>query len=329
MAGAAIGVSLIYGWAYSHSGTHGLAAMIVRFFSVPHVTGITGLEVRKIINMPLGLVGNLLPVLPPDFAGVRSLLREHRHDLWMPWLILLASGFFGFLALNITNAWKQRAQLSRREKVVLISVILAGAVTLAGPLYVDPIYDKLWLLPLAGLLFLSGLLIKANQTSRLRSLLPRLGIALLTVQIVVNLVWMIPAHFRATPYLQEAQEVAQVVKPEDFVISGWDDVSTIYEAIYATEGHVYNLPTAAGQRGKLVMNEIAQASNEAKTRGGQTYFLGVLDQTEEGWGAFLGKKRGLPYHLLDSYRHDSHAVSEFKVRESKITLRRLEVPATN
>lgn len=321
-AGAGISAAVIYALAYSHSGTHGLAAMVGQFFSVPHVTGITGLGIGKVLNAPLGFASNVIAVLPPGFSGIRSLLREHSRDLWLPWIVLILSALISFLVLNLILA--RRAHFNRCERMTIAGVTVAFVTTLAGPLYVDPNYDKLWLLPIACFMLLVGILTHVNRAARFRKPLLWLGVCLLSIEIATSVVWLSQARSRSTPYLPEAQQVAEIVGPRDLVITGWDDVSTIYEALYSHRNRVIILPMAAGQRGRLVIDDIEGAITDAHQNGAQVYFLGVLDLTRESWDGFLGKRRNVPYDAFDSYRRNAQTIANLENSGLNVTLRRLE-----
>jgi hypothetical protein len=51
--------------------------------------------------------------------------------------------------------------------------------------------------------------------------------------------------------------------------------------------------------------------------------LGILDQSEPTWDAFLGNRVGIRYHDFDRYRQNAQIVEIVSDGKSRITLRRM------
>src|SRR6185369_8433323 len=73
--GGIIGVALIYGFAYSYSGTQGIAAMIERFLTLKGNSIYGSVEIKKIATIPFALTSNifyfsLVPIVVLLFFGI-------------------------------------------------------------------------------------------------------------------------------------------------------------------------------------------------------------------------------------------------------------------
>lgn len=315
--GGLLGTGLIYGLAYGLTGTSTPGAMVRRFFSIGGAPGtFGGLSLRKAVLLPLGLANNLLEVLPADFSGFNSLLRDPaavvRAALTVLGILLLAA----LVALRTRRAWDRLASPARLG----IAAGLTGfLVTVIAPLAWEPLYDKLWLQPLACLLFLLAVaLASAAFPARGR----QAGL-LLAVVLATNLAWAWEDHRRETPRLREAEQVARQVEPRDLLIRDWDQVSVLYGALWggALDRHTFDFPTRAVRSGPGVLDELRQEMSLAEARGGRIWFLGILDQPPGPWGEFLGKKAGVPYESLAGYRREARIVRRLSHGESSITLR--------
>jgi hypothetical protein len=81
---------------------------------------------------------------------------------------------------------------------------------------------------------------------------------------------------------------------------------------------------AAFDHGAAAVDRLDEAIAQTNARGGQVYFLTILDMAEEDWAPFLGDRLGLPYDALDTYRRDSRVVKTFDANGTPVTLRRYE-----
>jgi hypothetical protein len=302
--GGLFGVVAIYGTAYFYSGTYGLSAMIDRFITLKGKEIYGSIELRKIVSFPIALVRNTFNT--STIPGTA--------------LILLGTIFFTFI--NFSQGWKSYRSLSEEYKLALLCAALGLLATIAVPIYWMVGYDKLWLQPILCFFFLSGLLIKISTDTKKSVILRQAAILLLIVEVATNLTWAIPARFRETRYLREAEQVVQIVKPEDLIINDWDGVSVLYGTIWG-KGHILNLPTSAEEYGIKSLEKVDQAIKETRDRGGQIYFLGVLDHSVQKWSESLGR-RGIPYDNFEKYRDNASVVSRFKIDGEDISLRRLE-----
>jgi hypothetical protein len=317
-------LSAIYGTAYSHQGVQSFGEGVGRFISNEWQGVFGGFKLANAVNLPIGFLNSLLPVLPRDYEGIRSLVRLHPNDLWIPWLILVGSCALAFILLFTLLVWKARNRLSINEQLVSFYLLLGIAVTSLGPLYWAPTYDKLWLQPLACVLFLLAYLLKKLSPFRSAVYLSRAGVVLVAAVAFSNLAWAIPNKFHETEFLDEVRQLDEIIQPNDLTISDWDEISVLHNE-FGRRGETIDLPSLAISRREFALQDIKQRIGAVAERGGQVYFLGVLDQTEQSWNEFLGEKVGLSYHAFDQYRHHCTVTARLPYRKSEITLRRLEL----
>jgi hypothetical protein len=325
--GEGFGAAVIYGAVYRFEGIRDIAGMIRRFTTVEAGAVYGGLSLSKILNLPLGLAGNLFPILPPDFEGIRSLLRNHSSDLWISWLGFIVLSLIVFSAFSLFGFWRVRERLSTRHAAIFVAALVGLGISGLAPLYWVPEYDKLWLQPLACLYLLFGVVVSRFIDRKRWAWLLRAGVLLVAIEVISNAFWAIPSHFRATAYLAEATRVSAIVRPEDTVITDWDGISILYGTFWgqAPEPRVLTLQSIVDKDGEGTINALEKLALETSNHGGRLYFLGTLDLSEDAWNSFLGNRLGLPYHSIDPYRNQASVIARFPNGSGgEITLRRLE-----
>jgi hypothetical protein len=224
--------------------------------------------------------------------------------------------------------WRHRGNFSHPQRLSLAAAFVAFAFTLVGPIYWSPTYDKLWLQPIAALVLLAGLALAALPPSRGRRTATVGCMALVVLELVSNSCWVIPNLNRETPYLREARLVDEILRSNDLLISEWDGVSQLYGALYGFGRPQLCLPTAAHERGALVLDDLREMVRQAESRRARVFFLGVMDHTEASWKAFLGARLHVPYQALDEFRLRCRPVATFQVNGKDLTLQLLEPPST-
>jgi hypothetical protein len=244
--------------------------------------------------------------------------------VWLAFLLLIGAAVTAILGVLL---WRHRRMLGASQRLALGVTSVGLACTLVGPLYWDPTYDKLWLQPMAAITAFVALALSALPATRGRRLLVLVCVGLLAVEIGLNGRWVIANAGQDTPYLREARQVGELLRPEDLLVYDWDRVSMLYSSLYGFGQPKLCLPTVATARGAAVIDDVREMVERAEGRGGRVYFLGVLDHTEESWQSFLGDRLGVPYHLLDEYRRRSRPVVTFRVEGRPVSLRVHEVTA--
>lgn len=322
LAAAAVATAALFGAAYAGSGTAAPGGLLRRFFELPGSSVWGGVSLSNVANAPLGLVQGLLPVLPPSYAGLTSL--GDSGALRLAWLV---GALAGVAALGVTVArvaWRAREARDRsRGAATLTTAAAAGLLaSLVAPLAWAPLYDKLWILPIA-LLWLVGGAAVADARARGPAWLARGALLLLAVEAVVNLTWALPAHLKPSPYLAPSEVVAGAVKPGDLAVLDWDPVSLTYAGLWGAGPTIWSLPSEGVERGPASLAALDSAVGATRRRGADVYFLGILDETPSNWDAFLGRRLHLPFAALDGYRHAAMVVASFGSAAQPLTLRRL------
>lgn len=322
-----VGTAIIYGVAYWLSGIRSFSAMFKRFLTVDGgVRVYGGISISKILNTPVGMLLNLFPILPSGYAGVRSLWRGG-HKLLVVWLLLLVLLFCGFLAISIIQALRRWSTLPRSERMAMSCAAVGFFVTLIPAVFWEPTYDKLWLQPLACLAFFIALSLHVILRQGTTFLLYRIVPILLLAGVISNLGWAVKSRLQETPYLKEAQQLAKILKKGDLVVGDYDGVSVLYGSIWADDVQVFSFPTEATLVGNATASRLREVIVGTQSRGGRVYFLGVLDQTQDSWNAFLWRRCGVSYSDMDLYRAHSRVRTEFKHEGFVITLREFDQPA--
>jgi len=320
-AGGLAGLFTVYGFAYQAMGVPGLAAKIDRFRMISGHGAFGGLSARSLALVPLGLATNLVSVLPDDFAGLRSLLRSHG-GLAAVGAATASLAVVALALLLVTRLRRAWAGLSTGERAAFACGIAGLAFALVGPALWDPLYDKLWLQPLACASFLTALAVTRLPSPRQAGVWRIAGTAVLIVVLATNLAWAVPAHRRETPFLAEARRVAELTTDRDLVVHDWDEISVLYTAVWglSPRRHQLDFPATAIQEREGVGAVLIREAAAARERGGRVYFLGVLDQTKASWDVLLGGRAGVPYASLDLYRQGSLAVASFPYRKAVVHL---------
>lgn len=322
LAAAAIATATLFGAAYAGSGTAAPGGMLRRFFALPGSSVWGGVSLSNVANAPLGLAQGLLPVLPPGYAGLTSLGASG--TLRLAWLVVALAGVAALCVALAREAWRAReGPLRSRGAATLTTAAAAGLLaSLVAPLAWAPLYDKLWILPIALLWLVGGAAVADARAGR-SAWLARGALLLVAGEAVVNLAWAVPAHLKPSPYLAPSQVMASAVKPGDLAVLDWDPVSLMYAGLWGAGRSIWSLPAEGVERGPASLVALDSAVAATRRRGADVYFLGVLDETRANWDAFLGRRLHLPFEALDGYRRAATVVASFGTAAQPLTLRRL------
>ncbi len=190
-------------------------------------------------------------------------------------------------------------------------------------LYWDPLYDKLWLQTLwvlALLAFTNAAFLESSS---------RVAKGLLALLFVIcgaiNVSTAVNSARGPWPNFDEAARVHAILRPQDFAITEWSSVAMLYRHIWAGDAGSFDFPASTCGRGSAGIREMERQIANARARGGEIYFLGTLDLERPAWDSFLGKRCGVPYESLDTYRAQSRTVAVFRSGDTTITMRRADV----
>jgi hypothetical protein len=117
-----------------------------------------------------------------------------------------------------------------------------------------------------------------------------------------------------------------VIAPGDLVVTGWDDVSLLYEGFWG--GQVFDFIGYASTRPGQAAALLNKRLDEVQGAGGKVFFLGILDLPESAWNSFLTDRCGVPYGTLDAYRKAAAPLKWFDDGSTRVSLRVLsDLPA--
>jgi len=322
VAPALLATAILYAALYAASGTTSAAVMLARFLQLDGAPRVyAGLGLTKTLNLPLGLASAVAPVLPPGYAGLRSLLDGRVPRSWAA-VAIGASLLAALGALGLCVAALRAARRSPPEggvRAAWVAGVVAAAGVLVPLLWWNPLYDKLWLQPLA----LAALGVCALAGARPRSAAWRVAALVGALALVaVDLAGAVAAHRSPTPCLAQAREVARLVRPSDLVVRGWDPLSFAYGVFYEPRAHAFDLPQAAIASGAGTARRLDAERSAARERRGAVYYLGVFDADSTAWEAFLGRHAGLPWSALAGVRASAVPVARYACGGATLWLRR-------
>jgi hypothetical protein len=323
--GGACGVVVIYAPAYALMGAEGPGAMLQRFLALGGAPqAFFGVSARNLLVLGLGLLASIGPFLRDDFTGLRS-LAAHIDDGTLPaiGLALLVVGFLtGAAGVAARRSWGTLAPPTRLALAAGLAALVTS--TAALPAW-EPLYEKLWLQPLAsGSLLLAVCFAQLPVTGAWRP--ARALVLALPAVLSLNLLSVVEAHRRETPYLRQAEALAARIAVPDLAVLEWDGISVLYRALWGFDPrrHSFDFPTQAVAHGPAVTEHLRQEVERAWRRGGRVYFVGVLDQPPEVWRVFLGGRAGVPHSALAPYRAQARRVASYAYRRGTVVLWQLE-----
>jgi hypothetical protein len=132
------------------------------------------------------------------------------------------------------------------------------------------------------------------------------------------------SHQTKSPEFSEARRLASLIGPQDLLVGDWDGISNVYGYGWSADGRFISFPTEAVVHGFDSVAQLRVNIREAQKRGGQVYFLSLLDVPVSTWDSFLGVRCGVPYSEMDSYRKQSKIRATFHSKSAELFLRQLD-----
>jgi hypothetical protein len=241
----------------------------------------------QVVRVPLGLAASFAKPWPSgEWPGLK---------LGFPRLGTLHKGL---LMVQILITWALAAAALLTPAALPLRnlrwTLIAGfAVTLFPPLYLNPLYAKLWLLPLSFLILLAGV-VASNRPWAMAVMASAVAVVL-----VVNLprgLWY--PHSSASPDINAAKALRESLSKNDLLIcDGWDDSGT-FCAMYPDQNRLLLMFTQGGSA------TIWKRVRETQEAGHKVFIYGVVERSPETWMMTdLGTRPGLiTYDDFKSFR---------------------------
>jgi hypothetical protein len=316
--GSIVGLFVIYGSVYHSEGVP-LSQMPATFLSPgggPEVY--TGFDIlpSKILNTPFGSIQWLFSALPDDYSGTRAYL--HHSHRWF-WFAVGAAAFalLGTIVLLALRSWTRIGFPISRPQILLV---VAAVLFITVPVWAwGPNNPKMWLFPFACASFAIAVAWDRDLSGRLHVLFSACLLVCLAAEAARSLPSMIREHSQATPHLDDARAVAQIVGPDDWVVLDFDEVSTLWTTIYGTRIKSLLFPSSNTAE---ITRWLAEAKSATRSPGhGRLFFLGILQAGRAQWDPFLGARLKIPYELMDEYRKGSTLVRRMSTGDPPVELR--------
>ncbi len=217
-------------------------------------------------RVPLGLALSVaIPWSPDPWPGMRlgfPGLSTVQKTLLIGQILLTWAAAFTVLVLPVPSALRR----------LRWGLLLGFMVTLFPPMYLSPLYGKLWLLPTSFLVLLAGLVASGRRWG------PHVLLAVVALQVMVNVPrTLIRPHDPSSNGLNAAKAIREVITAEDLLIcDGWDDSAT-FCAMYPQQNKLVLMFTKGGPE------TVWKRVRETVAAGHRAYVYGVVERTAEAW----------------------------------------------
>ena len=315
------GCLLIFGLGFWYQGIRGPANMLKTFFVHRDARAYLGLGIGKSLNLPVGLVRNIFPMLP-SYTGIRDLTAGPKSNLFFAALIITAIAVMvAICTVRLAKGWNSLEPITQTG----VLVAATGLAFTMVPLTIwDPQYDKLWLQPLACLTFLIAValgVVHLPEDKRVFLSIPILS--LVFASLAFNISEAVRHHVQKNNDVEQAERLSTMVSQGDLLVGDWNKVAVLYGYGWAN-GNLFSFTTEAVLFGPNSVSRLGDAVRRTRDSGGRVYFLGILEESKSQWDAFLGLRCGVPFYSLDTYRQHSVVRATFDGNPSPIVLRQLE-----
>lgn len=321
LTGCILGGIVAYVPAYVLSGSTTPLAMWRRFLDIgggEQVYG--GFRASKLLNLPVGFANSVVQSVPVEYQGIRALIRTHHNDRWIlltPTAVLLLVGWLVWTSRRLAYIW---AELERRQRLILTCCGVALAFDIFPLIFWDPLYDKLWLQPLAAVFFAWSIVFAAWY----RLYQPRMIFVpdafLIAVIVTFGFAGALRASLSSTPWLGAARQLAGTLRTSDLLVSEWDPVSILYASFWGDGAKVFDVASNATVYGPKAQHLLEDQVSSIRDSGGRVFFLGIIDMPEAVWKPYLEDRCHLPYHSLDAMRRCAKPVEELTYNQDREVL---------
>ena len=274
------------------------------------------------IELSLRRAGALVFGLGDTFFGLRAIGEQGTNffvnsDIWTiaGTVSLAAYGWIVAGVLFFIYAVQRKQLIAFNQRIILACLIWLAPQLLLLLLW-GARYSKLWILPLAIIILMLGVIV---HNVSLAATYRRFGLSIFFGGLVVPVIlWGFFTNLlpdRTTPNLGmlDTLDIAQRVSPKDAIISPWGGTP------YAVPSKPQAISLVVFALSQNLNSDLAMLSLQDEIRrvclgGGEVYFYGLLELSEAEWNLSNGQRLRLPFSSLAKYRSDSIPVLGLHLR---------------
>lgn len=261
------------------SGYRTLDGLRGAIFQFPQQGTFFKFKLGSLLATLVGLTQGFLPVLPDDFAGLRSLYQQNS---WSAAYVVAAALFVCVFLAIIFYVLFRRGML--RTPLVL-SCLLTFLLVEAACVKWDTYYQKLHLFAV----ILCWVMVLVALSER-QSLDVRLPVLLFVSLVSVGGIWVLKKNVEPSQMRTNAQRLQAIVGNGELITTWSGDVMHMY--LYSNLGNVVSLPDMAFARrldSQQARDDLETIIQQTTLQGRSVYFYGLFDE-----------KRGLPSDIYET-----------------------------
>lgn len=261
------------------SGYRTLDGLRGAIFQFPQQGTFFKFKLGSLLATLVGLTQGFLPVLPDDFAGLRSLYRQNS---WSAAYVVAAALFVCVFLAIIFYVLFRRGML--RTPLVL-SCLLTFLLVEAACVKWDTYYQKLHLFAV----ILCWVMVLVALSER-QSLDVRLPVLLFVSLVSVGGIWVLKKNVEPSQMRTNAQRLQAIVGNGELITTWSGDVMHMY--LYSNLGNVVSLPDMAFARrldSQQARDDLETIIQQTTLQGRSVYFYGLFDE-----------KLGLPSDIYET-----------------------------
>ncbi len=324
---------IIYGLAYSlGKGMNSPAEMIQYFFSLQgagdkNIWGQLNLKniVLTIYNLPLMFLHLPFYSISQSFFNnpdkVVNLIKYTLSFCFTYSIILMTASFsYKFLIHH---------HFSRIKTILGLCTLLPCLLIVS---FWAPSYSKLWLQPLAMIIFLCGLSYTLGKKYdyhlvKLKTFGKYYSVIILSIFALWNQQFLL-GELKRGDLLSEniAKGYNDIVSKDAIVIMDWSNEAMYFKSLYPKSRSFVDFANLSINLDDLALSErIKSILESAISKNRDIYFVGLLDINELEWNQFYLESTNIPYEILNEYRNSSNIIQIngqtnrlFKVNKSQL-----------
>jgi hypothetical protein len=250
------------------SGYHTLDRLLGAILQFPQQGTFPKFKLGSLVATPVGLTQGFLPVLPDDFAGLRSLYQQ------TPWSAVYvgAAALFvcTFLAAMLFVLFKR----GMFRNPLLLSCLLAFLLVEAACAKWDTYYQKLHLFAVILCWVIVLIALTRRQTLDVRWL-----VLLFVTLVSANGLWVLKKNVEPSQMRSNAQQLQSIVGNGELISTWSGDVMHMF--LYSNAGNVVSLPDLAFSRhldSQEAQHALETIIQRTTAQGRSVYFYCLFDE---------------------------------------------------